>query len=613
MAPVSLAFADLHFHTHYSDNRDSASIEAMVDAGERRGITVFGTGDHNHNLDGRKWRALLRETAALRRRRPSLLLLRNCEITFLMGHFLVIEPGRIDGTIDEGYRFLYREPRAIKIINHPDGVLDEWDRRIIPTAAGIEVINGAVLSHAWQRGRRPRTAFDLPSLRIYADYLTRGHAVAAMGSSDAHSLAQIGFGMTGLWLDSPPSRAGVLAAIRGLRTFACTDAGIGLRCALDAERAELRWQLDWQPRGAGAGADFTVEVYRDAELVGRSTEGSGSVPADNDGLYWVAALGEGAMAVSSPVGRGGADTLATPGPFDASIDDMTRLQLRRRARLRGLPASARPQTGGEAEVDLLTWSPQPRLVDSAGRPVPLEIVAEARERIVIDKSCAAPCFDEFFLWLRRNEIHEYVFLDVRYEKRGDLLVFEGRIAPAAMVLARTRRRTRWDLARLRRLVDGRTRFQLSVRTLFASRVRIATAGLPFPLDVEAPAGGLRSLLLSPDARPEVAAARAPAQPRPRLYQVFVAERRGRFRPPTGRSSRESQPPLAPGTPLWVRGRKGPGPRVDEAGAGAGAGPGPGGGGGRKQTFALGRLALYYSGVGRAGTLPGIREQNDAPQ
>ena len=247
----------------------------MVEAGEKRGITVFGTGDHNHNLDNHRWRALVREAAALQRRRPSLLLLCNCEITFLMGHFLVVEPRRIDGTIDEGYRFLYGDPAAVRIINHPDGVLDQWDRRIIPTASAIEVINGAVLRHAWDAGLRLRSAVDLPSVRVYADYLSRGCAVAAMGASDAHALADIGCGVTGLWLDSPASRVGVTAAIRGLRSFAATEAGIGLRCSLDAGSAELRWQVDWQPRDPAAGDDFVVEVYRGAELCERSAAAVG--------------------------------------------------------------------------------------------------------------------------------------------------------------------------------------------------------------------------------------------------------------------------------------------------------------------------------------------------
>ena len=219
------------------------------------------------------------------------------------------------------------------------------------------------------------------------------------------------------------------------------------------------------------------------------------------------------------------------------MDDMVRLQIRRQARSRRRLPSRPPACSGGLEVDLCTWDPQPRIVDADGRPAACEILSPPRERIVIDKSCPAPCFDEFFLWLRRNEIHEYAFVDLRYEKRGDLLVFEGRIAPAAMILPDTRRRARRDLARLRRLIDEHTTFRLSVRTLFTSRVRIAPAGLRFPLEVGAARCGLRSLLVAHDGLPdraalrrffgERAAAGAPLPRGERLYQVFVAGNRSR--------------------------------------------------------------------------------------
>ena len=107
---------DLHFHTRYSDNRDRASVEEMVAAGAKRGIAIFGTGDHNHNLDREKWRRQREETGAARARFPALLILNNCEVTFRMGHFLVVDPGTIEGTIAEGYGFLYRGGGKARII-----------------------------------------------------------------------------------------------------------------------------------------------------------------------------------------------------------------------------------------------------------------------------------------------------------------------------------------------------------------------------------------------------------------------------------------------------------------------------------------------------------------
>jgi len=139
-----LFFADLHFHTHYSDNRDRASIEQMLQEGKKHGISILGIADHNHAFDYRKWMLQREEAAVLQGRYPDLLILHSCEITFLLGHFLVLEPESIHGTIAEGYQFLYRNSELIKVIAHPDPSKDEWHERIIPSVSAIEVINGSI-------------------------------------------------------------------------------------------------------------------------------------------------------------------------------------------------------------------------------------------------------------------------------------------------------------------------------------------------------------------------------------------------------------------------------------------------------------------------------------
>ena len=141
-----LYFGDLHFHTHYSDNRDFASIEEMMLAGANYGLSIFGTADHNHDLDLTRWRQTQEETRILREKYPDFLLMNNCEITFLLGHLNVLIPENIEGTIAEGYRYLYLEPNALKIINHPYAFNDEWYKRILPDAIGVEVINGSVFT-----------------------------------------------------------------------------------------------------------------------------------------------------------------------------------------------------------------------------------------------------------------------------------------------------------------------------------------------------------------------------------------------------------------------------------------------------------------------------------
>jgi len=74
-----LYFGDLHFHTHYSDNRDRASIEEMILEGTKWNLSIFGTADHNHNLDARKWRQTREETEILRKKYPNFLIINNVE------------------------------------------------------------------------------------------------------------------------------------------------------------------------------------------------------------------------------------------------------------------------------------------------------------------------------------------------------------------------------------------------------------------------------------------------------------------------------------------------------------------------------------------------------
>ena len=54
-------------------------------------------------------------------------------------------------------QFLYETPDAIKIINHPNPETDEWHRRIIPSACGIEVVNGAIFLKAKKAGNEMKT------------------------------------------------------------------------------------------------------------------------------------------------------------------------------------------------------------------------------------------------------------------------------------------------------------------------------------------------------------------------------------------------------------------------------------------------------------------------
>lgn len=502
MPESKLYFADLHFHTRYSDNRDFASIERMILHGQKKCITIFGVGDHNHNLDLKKWKQSTEESANLREKYPFLGILTNCEITFLFGHFLVLEPNSISGTLEEGYDLLYKNPDVIKIIAHPSPDTDEWHRRIIPSAAGIEVINGAVFLRAKKAGYRIQSALDIPFVQTFARYLSLGYPVAAIGNSDAHELSEMGSGLTGLWLSNPQDNAQVLAAIRERRSFATTDPGIRLYCALDRKRELFSWTVEWSPVNEYTAANYTVEIFdRDKRL--KSLSAGAQIKAEKHGMYWIAAFNREAIAISSPVCLPKAQHGSySPGKifpaaelYNESIKDMTWLRLRRQESFDLSPV----RKHGQTQIELLSMNPHPEITDAEGNKVEYFIVNPGKERVVINKRCLATCFDEFFLWLERNEVHEYLFLEVDYRKAGDLFIFKGLIVPAKMVTGEnTRDWYQEEIPRIRSNIDYKTRFLLDVRTPFKSSIRVNLNDHPFPWKIDKGNTEVRNLLLWSD-------------------------------------------------------------------------------------------------------------------
>jgi len=478
----------------------------MVLRGADCGLTVFGSGDHNHNLERHAWRRGKREASRLGRKYPQFLIFHNCEITFQLGHFLVVEPGKISGTVAEGYDFLLGRREALKIINHPAPDKDEWQKRLLPTAAGVEVITGAEYRKALAAGYTFESVRDLPFFRTYTNYLSLGFPVAAIGNSDAHALADAGSGMTGLYLSGGFERGQVLQAIRGKRSFATTDPGIRLRWGIDPERREFYWHVDWRPVFLeNTRESFSVEVFNKERRVCVAGP-EGRIAAEPGGLYWTAAFNSKTVAVSSPAGL---RPVETAGEIRAgrsagseklrellmpSLTDLRRLELcKRHSRLPSLPLS------GAATVDLLSAEPEPVLQDAGGRPVPFTVLEPGRRRVIIDKQCRFPCFEEFYLWLKRNEIHEYRFLDIEYSLKDNLFSFTGRIVPAFMVAGKAfGRRYRGEAARLRSLLTPGLEidFRLQVQTLYRSTVRIELEGYSLPLSVgSGKTAGLRNLLV----------------------------------------------------------------------------------------------------------------------
>ncbi len=497
MPKYKLFFADLHFHTRYSDNRDRATIEEMILAGVKHELTIFGVGDHNHNFDLKKWKEQKQESNRLRKKYPSYMILSNCEVTFLLGHFLIIEPEVITGTVREGYELLYKNKEYLKILNHPDPANDEWHSRFIPNVAGIEVINGSLFRKALKAGYHYKTALDISFIRLFARYLAMGCPVAAIGSSDAHELVEMGLGMTGIWLPYSPTAADVNRAIRTRNTFATTDPGIRIQHHL--KNGQYSWEVEWYPLNPAVGRGFMVELYRGYRKL-PCTDSKGCINAGEKGFYWIAAFNDRAIAVSSPLYP---DRECPDGPLpvldkqvhipmDKSLEDLIWLNLNEQP---SLDLSPRTEEG-IVEIDLLSEKKIPELIDANGTAVEYELIHPGAERIVIDKQCSVPCFDEFFLWLERNEIHEYMFIKIEYRKVKDLFTFNGLLVPAKMVLnEKFRNRYKNDLFVIKRVLTPETKFKLFVRTLYRARVRFNLKDHLIPLKVDQNKMDLHSLVL----------------------------------------------------------------------------------------------------------------------
>ncbi len=482
----ALYFGDLHFHTHYSDNKDRASIEEMILAGTRHQLSIFGTADHNHNLNAEKWRRTQVESAHLRAKYPDVVLLNNCEITFLIGHFNVLVPERIEGTVAEGYRYLYLDSNALKIINHPFEFNDEWHKRIIPDAIGVEVINGNIFRHAQDKGFRFSSAIQIPSIQVYATYLALNFPVAAIGGSDAHRKAELGYGMTGFRLDSKPDTQAVITAIREYRTFATTLCGIALDWSFDAETGVISWHIDWNKENSALDNGVTIEIYCGDQKVRTASDGDGTFCVKQAGLYWIAVFDACDIAVSSPIKVGEKEEVQEnhESILNTAIhyirQDLTWLSMDEQ--LLSQPIAA--VFSQHVEIPVIASVDFPHIVDRHGRTLPYEVIRRSSPRVIIDKECDVRGFDEFYIWLTRNELHEYVFADIEYRKVGQTFFFNGRLLPKKMAhCEHIDARYRDDMKKIRGLLDEQTRCKVYVDTLTALLVKIQFDGSRLPYRV----------------------------------------------------------------------------------------------------------------------------------
>jgi hypothetical protein len=474
----------------------------MLLEGNSRGLSIFGIGDHNHNIDIAKWQNIKRDTLRLHRKYPDLLVMANCEITFLLGHLLVLVPRRITGTIREGYAFLYRDAICLKILAHPDPATDEWHERFVPDAAGIEVVNGAVFRKAREKGLTVDNILDIPMVYLYARYLSLGFAVAAIGNSDAHALAEMGTGLTGMQLRAPLKLKDVLNVIRQRETFATTDPGIRLSWSMDENT--FSWHVEWNPLNPLIPKQHAIEIYCGERKL-RTAQTRGSMEIRTDGLYWLGAFNSSAYAVSSPIRRKGTSvsrrstSMMVP---TALLRKPLRDLMSQHLRYSSKPFVSPIKRRSSATIELLSGGNSPLIIDATGRPVRYEVLAPPRERIVIDKSCESPCFDEFFLWLKRNEIHEYGFIELDYHWEDDLFRLKARIVPAIMVMIGDF--GSWHRAEadnIRKRITPSTRFELYVRTLFKSTLSLQLEDHSFPLRLSEAEESAQSFLLWHDDHP----------------------------------------------------------------------------------------------------------------
>lgn len=399
----------------------------MIRIGKQLGISSFGTGDHNHNLTDSTWLAQQEETRALQKTFPQLSLMNNCEVTFRLGHFLVIEPESITGTIEEGFSYLFGNRDAMLVITHPYLPTDSWRGSILPHVTGIEVINGAVLSseegdvflsQMMERYGLSRL-IDIPHIACYADYLAHGIPVVPFGSSDAHRLSELGLGVTGYWHDS------LQEAISSRALFAATDTGIRLFWEHQEDVGIITWKAAIEAPSYvpdSGGYTTTVEWYRDDQFLGRFPV-EGSLSTDRPGYYWFGVQQGKRYAVSAPVAVKD-HPVAAPKP------------------IYGRPLSTYhmlwsgtivqdPLPSGSARGELYL-SEDFSCHDAAGTEVKL-LLQPIEHDVVIDNSGSPELLKELFLWFSRNEIHEFIFSTVTYKIDSGSLQLKAVLLPALLV------------------------------------------------------------------------------------------------------------------------------------------------------------------------------------
>jgi hypothetical protein len=411
---ASLVFGDFHFHTTYSDNEDKATVRQMVDAGRARGLRTMAPADHHHSLTPADWAALLDDIDELAKSDTGDQLYEACEISFRRGHLVAIRPEGFPRRVADAFRILYEKRCEAMIIAHPVRIVDRWRHILYPAVDGIEVINGEVLRY-FRKRRIPFRRFDsIPMLSLYKHYLRAGLPVAAVGSSDAHRIPSVGFGVTGLWLHSADDTA--MDAIRERRCYAATDTGVFMKWSLDGRT------LSWETAIDG-GAPHKVRVYRGSKRI-CAVASHGDMTLAKAGCYWIA------------IGTG--ERIGVSSAIEATPYHIAKIRKRQLAKiLRDAAYLQRQESGSNATVWgwrrrakwMAVYADAPRFYDQQGKRLRLPSFPLPGRRVFARKKDSISALADVEPWISRNEAHEYAFAEITWDTRRTDLRIRGTAVP----------------------------------------------------------------------------------------------------------------------------------------------------------------------------------------
>ena len=413
-----LLFGDFHFHTAYSDNEDEATVRRMVETGRARGLRSMAPADHHHSLTPTAWAALLRDIGELADDGTTQLY-EACEISFRRGHLVALRPEVFPGRVADGFDVLYAKRCEAMIIAHPVTGMDRWRHILYPAVDGIEVINGEVLRY-FRRRRIPFRTFDsIPMLSLYKRYLKARLPVAAIGSSDAHRVTSIGFGVTGLWLRGADDTA--LNAIRERRCYAATDTGVFMKWSLNG--GTLSWQtaIDGEP-------PRHTRIYRGGKPVATAAA-AGTIDLPKPGCYWIAIGSRERIGVSSAIEVLPYDTEGIgKRELNKILKDAAYLQNRHGN------AEATDWVSRRHAKWVAVYCDTPRFYDLRGTRRRLPCFPTPGRKVFIRKKDTIAAFADVEPWIAAGESHEYAIENISWERRGNTLRIRGTAAPGLRVV-----------------------------------------------------------------------------------------------------------------------------------------------------------------------------------